>query len=221
MLTGSCPSEHGVWWNTYIPELGYAAGTDLFDLAHARGLRTVMVVGKEKLRQVTEPASTDVFEWVDEADPVIARRAAEVMRGGFSVLFVHLRGPDEDGHASGWLSAEQLEGLRETDEAVRIVLEGLEAANMREGALIILTADHGGHGTTHGTDNPEDTTIPWIINGPGVVPGRLAGAINTTDTAATAAWALELPHPVEWSGNPVLEAFGIQEEASRPEPRCP
>lgn len=61
MLSGLCPSAHGVTWDEYLPDRGYALGTDLFDLAHASGLRTVMVVGKEKLRQVTEPASLDTF----------------------------------------------------------------------------------------------------------------------------------------------------------------
>jgi hypothetical protein len=46
MLTGLCPDKHGVDWNDYRPDRGYANGTDLFDLAHAAGLRTVMVVGK-------------------------------------------------------------------------------------------------------------------------------------------------------------------------------
>ena len=54
MLTGSCPSKHGVDWNDYIPENGVAQGTDLFDLAHAAGMQTVMYVGKEKLQQVTD-----------------------------------------------------------------------------------------------------------------------------------------------------------------------
>ncbi len=38
MLTGMCPSKHGVDWNDYLPERGYAQGTDMFDIAHAAGL---------------------------------------------------------------------------------------------------------------------------------------------------------------------------------------
>ncbi len=58
MLVGTCPAKHIVRWNEYVPQNGFAIGADLFDIAHAAGLRTVMVVGKEKLRQVTEPLST-------------------------------------------------------------------------------------------------------------------------------------------------------------------
>ena len=81
MLTGMCPSKHAVYWNDYVPENGYALGTDLFDIAHAAGLRTVMIVGKEKLRQITEPASTDVFIF-KEADLTISNLAiAEIKTG--------------------------------------------------------------------------------------------------------------------------------------------
>ena len=33
MLTGLCPSAHGVTWDEYLPEKGFAQGTSLFDLA--------------------------------------------------------------------------------------------------------------------------------------------------------------------------------------------
>jgi len=167
MLSGLCPSAHGVTWDTYLPENGYAVGTDLFDLAHARGLRTIMVVGKDKLQQITEPSSLDVFQWVNDPDPVVARRAVELIRQGFSVLFVHFPDADLAGHAYGWLSTMQLAALRHTDEALQILLDGLGAASMRDGTLVIVTADHGGHETTHGYNVPADMTIPWIMDGLG------------------------------------------------------
>ena len=108
MLSGLCPSAHGVTWDTYEPENGYAAGEDLFDLAHAAGLRTVMVVGKEKLRQVTEPSSLDVFQWVNDPDIVVGKRAAALIPKGFGVLFIHFPDADLSGHSYGWLSLDQL-----------------------------------------------------------------------------------------------------------------
>ena len=221
MLTGLCPSAHGVTWNEYLPEKGYAQGTDLFDLAHAAGLRTVMVVGKEKLRQITDPASTDVFQWVNDLDPIIAKRAAKLIPDGFSVLFVHFPDPDLDGHEYGWMSFPQLFTLRRTDQALQTLLDALDKADMRASTLIIVTADHGGHNTTHGFDIPADMTIPWVAIGPGIQPKALTSPINTTDTAATAAWALGLTLPPEWAGRPVLEAFGFPDDAPRPQPRCP
>jgi predicted AlkP superfamily pyrophosphatase or phosphodiesterase len=220
MVTGLCPGAHGVNWNDYIPGLGYASGTDIFDLARAAGLRTVMVVGKEKLRQLTEPGSTDVFEFINDRDVIVAARVAELIPEGFGLMFVHFATPDWMGHAYGWLSPEQLSVLFRADEALQTILNALEGAGMREDTLIIVTADHGGHGTTHGTRQLEDMTIPWIVAGPGVRHVVLSTDVNTTDTAATAAWALGLPLPPEWDGLPVLEAFGLPDEPHL-QPRCP
>jgi arylsulfatase A-like enzyme len=80
---------------------------------------------------------------------------------------------------------------------------------MYESTMIIVTSDHGGHDTTHGHNQPEDMTIPWIISGPRVKPGQLSEQVYVTDTAATAAFVLGLPLQPEWDGAPVLEAFGL------------
>jgi arylsulfatase A-like enzyme len=220
MLTGLCPNKHGVDWNDYYPERGYANGADIFDLAHAAGLRTVMVVGKEKLRQVTEPESTDVFEFINDRDTVIAARVAELIPQGFDLMFVHFPTPDWMGHEYGWLSPEQYSVLFRADEALQTILNTLQNAGMREDTLIVVTSDHGGHDTTHGTSRLEDMTIPWIIVGPGVRHAVLATNVNTTDTAATVAWALGLPIQPDWDGHPVLEAFGLPDEPHL-QPRCP
>ena len=212
MLTGLCPSKHGVDWNDYKPELGFALGTDVFDLAHAAGMQTVMYVGKEKLRQITEPASTDQFVFINDRDLVITEQLIADFPQDFRLLFVHFPTPDWKGHEYGWLSPEQLSVIFRADEALGKSLAELSARGLREETLVIVTADHGGHDTTHGSSLPEDMTIPWIASGPGIQPGVLTTQVHTMDTAATAAFALGLPLPAEWDGVPVYEAFGLPVE---------
>ena len=212
MLTGLCPAKHGVDWNDYIPSRGYAQGTDLFDLAHASGLRTYIYAGKEKLQQVTEPASLDKFVYVNDRDLVVAERLIAEFPQDFGVLFIHFPLVDGMGHEYGWLSPEQLSVIRRADEALGLILAELDARNLRSETLIIISADHGGHGTSHGGSSPEDMTIPWIASGPGIVAKTLTTAVHTIDTAATAAFALGLPLPTEWDGVPVYEAFGLPVE---------
>jgi predicted AlkP superfamily pyrophosphatase or phosphodiesterase len=209
MLGGVCPSKHGVDWNDYLPEKGFAQGTDLFDLAHAAGLETVMYVGKQKLRQVTEPASLDSFFYINDRDLVIAAQLVANFPQDFGLLFVHFPTPDGMGHKYGWLSEEQLSVIRRADEALGAILGALEARDLRDETLIIISADHGGHDTTHGSSRPEDMTIPWIASGPGIQPKQLSTQVYTIDTAATVAFALGLPIPPEWDGVPVYEAFGL------------
>lgn len=216
MLSGQCPSKHGVDWNDYMPENGYAQVTDVFDLVHAAGMKTVMYVGKEKLRQVIEPESMDVFEYINDRDLVITANLLENFPTDFGLLFIHFPTADWMGHVYGWLSGEQLSVLFRADQALGNLLAELDARGIRDETLIIVTSDHGGHGVIHGTRLPEDMTIPWIASGAGVQPVALTSEITTTDTAATVAFALNLPIPAEWDGVPVYEAFGMPvEEESR------
>ena len=219
MLTGLCPAKHGVDWDYYDLSLGYAKGPSLFDLAHSAGMETVMVVGKLKLRQVAEPASTDIFTYINDRDTVIAQQIADDFPEDFGVLFVHFPMPDM-GDVYGWISPNYLDVVRQSDQALGTLLKAVEDAGLRDETLIIVTADHGGHGMTHGSSMPEDMTIPWVISGPGVRPMEITNPVNTTDTAATAAWALGLSIPPVWDGIPVYEAFGLPYQ-TRPDPRCP
>lgn len=214
MLTGMCPSKHGVNWNDYMPENGYAQGTDLFDVAHAAGLRTYMYVTKKKLGQLTEPSSLDGFVFVNDRDTVLMKRLLEEFPADFGVLFIHFGITDGMGHSYGWLSPQQLSVLVRADQALKQLLVELDTRGLRAETLIIVTADHGGHASTHGSDSPEDMTIPWIASGAGIQPKALTSPIHTMDTAATAAFALGLPLPPEWDGVPVYEAFGLPVEKS-------
>ena len=130
----------------------------------------------------------------------------------FGVLFIHFATTDDMGHVYGWLSPEQLSVVFRADEAIGELLAALDTYGLRDETLLIVTADHGGHDTTHGSSMPEDMTIPWIASGPGIQAGELTTLIHTMDTAATAAYALGLPIPAEWDGVPVLEAFGLPEQ---------
>ena len=218
MLTGMCPDKHGVYWNDYIPENGFAASPSILEIAHEAGLRTVMVVGKEKLRQITMPENTDVFVYVNDRDSVVAERAVSLIPEGFDLMFVHLPLVDGLGHAYGWLSPNYMVGTFRADEAIGMILAGLDEAGLREGTLIIVTADHGGHDTTHGSRLPEDVQIPWVITGASSISARVTRKISTVDTAATIAYALNLLIPKIWDGIPVYESFGdpAPERVERP-----
>ncbi|MBL8058783.1 MAG: CapA family protein [Anaerolineales bacterium] len=203
MLTGLPPEVHGVDWNDYQPARGVITATTLFTLAHAAGLRTVLIAGKEKFAHFADPAAVDVYRFVDAGDQAVVDEAVAQIAAGFDLLFVHLPNPDYFGHLTGWMSDLYLFQLTRTDAAVGRLLSALPAE-----AVVILTADHGGHGLVHGRPIPEDLTIPWIIAGPGVPANHaLAGPVSVMDTAATAAALLGLTLPPGAAGRPVTEAL--------------
>lgn len=212
MLGGVCPSKHGVDWNDYLPERGYAIGTDLFDIARAQGLETYMYVTKTKLQQVTEPSSLNRFVFVNDRDTVLTDRLISEFPQNFGILFIHFGLTDGMGHSYGWLSPQQLSVAFRADEALARILAELDARGLRNETLVIVTADHGGHDFTHGSSAPEDMTIPWVAAGPGIQPKPLTTVVHTMDTSATAAFALGLDIPAEWDGVPVYEAFGLPAE---------
>lgn len=220
MLLGLCPAQHGVDWNDYLPQNGYASGESIFAIARAAGKKTVLIVSKEKLRQLTPPDTLDVFLYINDRDTVIAAQSAPVLAQGFDLAFVHFALPDGMGHEYGWLSPEYLSVVRRSDEAIAALFAALQESGLRESTLVIITADHGGHETTHGTRRPEDMTIPWIMTGPRVIPQQFIQPVSITDTSATVLWALDLPRPPEMTGQPVLEAWG-EIPPPRHEPRCP
>ncbi len=217
MLSGMCVSKHGIIWNDLIPSKGYIQGPTIFSVAKEAGLRTIMVVGKEKLVTLARPGTVDRFRYVDGSDEKIVQAALEEASGGFGVLFVHLYLPDLMGHTYGWMSDPYIKIIDRDDAAMGTLFDGLQTLALADGTLFILTADHGGHDLTHGTAQAEDTTIPWIIYGPGVAPGvALTVPVSVMDTAPTGVWALGLALPAEWDGRPVVEAFGL-EDPSAPE----
>jgi hypothetical protein len=209
MLSGLCQSKHGVDWDVATYYKGYAKGVDIFDEAHAAGLRTVMIVNKEKMRQLAEPETTDVFEVVYGVETTIMNAAIEQIPLGFDLMFIHFGSPDNRGHRYGWMSDSYLKALRQGDNALGLLLAALDQYNIRDSTLIIVTADHGGHGDNHLGTTIEDLQIPWVAYGPGVQVGPLTGPISIMDTAPTVAYALELPTEPEWDGFPVYQAFGL------------
>jgi predicted AlkP superfamily pyrophosphatase or phosphodiesterase len=220
MLTGLCPADHGVDWNDYEPDRGYAQVDSIFAAAHDQGLKTVFIIGKQKLSQITRPETLTQYLYVNDRDTVLAKEAAPLLSARFDLALVHFPTIDMMGHEYGWMSPEQMSVARRADEALATLLAALDEGGLRASTLIIITADHGGHDTTHGTNRADDMTIPWVMVGPGVEPQELLNPVNIADTAATAAWILKLPYGGKAVGQPILEGFGLPVSA-RPVERCP
>jgi arylsulfatase A-like enzyme len=98
--------------------------------------------------------------------------------------------------------------VEDTDEAVADLLAAADAAYGAGEYTLIVTADHGGHGFDHGTDDPRDVLIPWIAWGRGVSQGHIRDvSVQTIDTASTVLWLLGVAEPADWPGAPVVSAF--------------
>lgn len=211
MLSGMLPQKHGILWG--LPYIGWPGlnGPTLFNVAHDAGLSTAMVFGKEKLNYLVLPNSVDKRFGVDTHDTEVKEKAIEFIQAGLpNVLFIHFPDVDRVGHDYGWMSQNQLQSVTFVDGLIGEIVTSLDHGDYLASTLLIISADHGGHGFGHGDDSPVDRTIPWLAVGPGIQPGvTLTDPINIYDTAATALAALKLPIPTQWDGRPVREIFKI------------
>jgi predicted AlkP superfamily pyrophosphatase or phosphodiesterase len=203
MLTGLDPKVHRILWDDYRPEKGTLTVPTVFAIAHAAGLRTVAVVGKDKLRTLAAPGAIDSFVVASRGDEDVANQAIVEAGVGFDLMFVHFPDVDLTGHRVSWMSAEYFAAVESVDAAV-----GRLVAALPPHTTVILTADHGGKDKTHGVDIPEDLTIPWVIAGPRVpARGEVALSVKQVDTAATALSVFGLKLPDGCTAQVVHEAF--------------
>jgi hypothetical protein len=202
MLSGYGPEVHRITWDEYRPDAGQITVPTLFTVARASGLRAVMVAGKQKFAHFRD-AGCDAWTLGTRGDDDVAGQAAGQAFSGVNLLFVHLPGVDDAGHASQWMSEAYLSAVRRADQAVGRIVAALPGDT-----TIIVTADHGGQASGHGSDDPLDITIPWVVAGPTTRKGHaIASVVRTVDTAATAAYLLGVQLSPTASGRPVLEAF--------------
>ena len=209
MLTGLVPEKHKITWNDWKPEKGMVTVPTVFGLAKQKGLKSAMFVGKPKFIHLFVPGTVNEFSLPEyHARSVAAAAAQYIVSSKPNLCFIHLSDGDETGHKYGWGSPEQIRAFADTDGALKMVREAIDRAGIRKESVILLSADHGGHGKSHGTNSPEDMVIPWIAWGKGVKPGyTITAPVKTYDTAATALWLLDVPIPPDWDGKPVSSAF--------------
>ena len=219
----------------------YSKTPTIFELASQVGYVTALASGKSKFVALAKPGTVThtFFPKVDPAvsaaafdkpektspegiaftavekvaDPIVVGEAVKFIESFKpNFCFVHLPSVDTVGHDKGWGSPEQLAQIAKTDALVGELLAALDRAGIRESTVVIVSADHGGAGISHGPDDPRSRYIPWIVSGPAVRHGvDLTESVDldlrTEDTCATACWLLGLAMPANFDGHPVRAAF--------------
>jgi predicted AlkP superfamily pyrophosphatase or phosphodiesterase len=219
MLTGVTPEKHGIHWNDDKPENRpeFPQVPTLFQLAKKQGRTTAVVAGKSKFRVFDAPGALD-WKFIKETgdDDVAEAAAAIVHEHQPDVLFIHFPDCDRVGHDKGWGTPQQVDAVSHADKEFGRVLDALEEEHLTDKTLIIVSADHGGNGRTHGGPDPRSQHIPWIAAGPGIKMNydltRIQPLVVATyDTFATACFALGIPLPEHIDGKPVAAIFAQAE----------
>jgi predicted AlkP superfamily pyrophosphatase or phosphodiesterase len=203
------PQRHGILTNDYHPMARPVPG--LFEVLHQAGKRCAMLYSWEPLRDVARPLSLDYafFQRLDfdnlpvSDEPVVAASEPLIRAGAYDFVFVYIGATDEIGHLHGWMSAPYLRQVEIADKQLGVLLDAMQPDD-----VILVEADHGGHDRSHGTDAPEDMTIPWLLMGSGVRCGvQLSQHVTLLDTAPTIVSLLGVGGPVVWEGTSIAGAI--------------
>lgn len=208
MLSGVDVDRHGLDFNGWRPENGRIQAPSVFSIARAAGLSTSLIVAKRKLEHLIHDGDAELFRtggmFCQRVNAIALPHLREAKDG---VHFVHYSDVDAAGHRFGWMSPEYMRAVRRVDACLGRLIEALHARGDLERTLVVITADHGGHGRSHGSARRVDRRIPWIAFGGPAERGARIDHVDTQDTAATVLEALGLPRPPSMDGRPVLAAL--------------
>lgn len=194
------PAADETLHNNGNPNLDYVAS--VFDVAHDHGLSTALYASKSKFIIFDQsydddsgaadpvlpddgPDKIDTYVYMETGSPSNASNLHAVVMTDLATNparfnFVHYRDPDSAGHAGGWGSELWNDSLRAVNDYLGDILDLIESDVTFQGrTTFIVTADHGGNGTGHGTaTDPFIYTIPFFVWGAGVEAGTDLYALN-------------------------------------------
>ncbi len=198
------PDRHGILSNTYVPQVRPIVG--LADRLNQFEKKCAMFITWENLRDLSRPDHLHTclcmnLHKMEDTDRKITDKAiAYIKEEEPDFLFLYLGDTDEaGGHDNGWMSDIYLQVVNRAMGCIEKVYRSLP-----EGYTMIVLADHGGHDRSHGTDTPEDMTIPVCICGPKFAEGKELQGTSILDIAPTVAKLLEVPKVKEWEGKELV-----------------
>lgn len=198
------PERHGVTTNLYTPQVRPVEG--LIERLARVDKKCAFFYTWEELRDLSRPGPlhTSVLinlHHTDNTDDRITDAAIKYINDESpDFLFLYLGDTDEDGgHDTGWMSETYLKVVSNAFDCIKRVRESIPAEYN-----VIVTADHGGHDRNHGSDCPEDMTIPIIMNGPAFEKGKTVSGAGIMDIAPTIARIMGATPAKEWEGRSLV-----------------
>jgi hypothetical protein len=184
MVTGrrvdAATEGHGVTWNdtrlspATVQEAAGQPVESVFTVLDQHGLGSGLFASKPKfsLWQRSWPDAIDEVE-ITTGNGTLVRHVVADLATPRAYRFVHLSAPDDVGHEHGFMSAEYLTAVRQTDRRLGKLVAAIDAdPALRRRTVLMVTADHGGKGVSHSMPTVfANYRVPFIVRGPGVPAG--------------------------------------------------
>ena len=198
------PQRHGILTNTYVPQVRPVRG--IFEKIKAAGGKSGMLYGWEPLRDIALPETltfaTYIYDYSREnADTELTDVAIQTLeKDRLDFVFLYLAETDDKGgHSHGWMSEEYLGHISVAIDNVKRMIDAFG-----DEYSVIIMSDHGGHGRSHGSNIPEDMTIPLFFCGKEFTPGPITRQLSLLDIAPTIAKLMGIEPEHEWEGESLI-----------------
>ena len=199
------PERHGILENVYTAQVRPIAG--LCEQLSLHQKTCAMFHNWAELRDLARPGSLAYSYFVsgsahtyEASNQMLTDHAIEYINDNTpDFTFLYLGLVDEIGHRHGWMSEEYIQSVYDSWACIE------QAAKAIPGNYtIIVLSDHGGHDRMHGTNKPEDMTIPLLAQGKAFASGELIADANIIDVAPTIAKLLGVKANHDWEGKSLV-----------------
>ena len=199
------PARHGTTTNTYTPPAQPVRG--ICGQLTKNKKRSAVFYNWEEIRDVSRPSSLTHACFIsgaklgyEKANPMLTDAMIQFLSEvDIDFTFLYFGYPDAAGHNFGWMSEQYFAALENCWYNIERAVEALG-----DEYVVIITADHGGHDRTHGTELPEDMTIPLIVIGKDFQPGEAFEGANIKDIAPTITKLLGVEPSEDWEGHSLI-----------------
>lgn len=199
------PARHGTTTNTYTPPANPVPGLCRHLMKNKK--KNAFFYNWEEIRDLSRPSDLTHACFIsgaklgyEKANPMLTDAAIEFLgKVDIDFTFLYFGYPDAAGHTFGWMSEQYFASLENCWYNITRAVEALG-----DEYTVIITADHGGHDRTHGTELPEDMVIPFIMLGKDVVPGESFEGASIKDIPPTVATLLGVEPNEEWEGRSLV-----------------
>ncbi|MCQ2433597.1 MAG: alkaline phosphatase family protein [Clostridia bacterium] len=194
------PERHGILTNTYVPQVRPVKG--ICEVLRAAKKNCAMFYNWEELKDLSRPDSLAYANYVsghiysyENANDRLTDLCIDYINHDLpDFTFLYLGWTDAAGHNNGWMSDEYLRAVKCSIDCIERVIRSIP-----EDYTVVITADHGGHGRSHGSDMPEDMTIPAIFYNRKYDAKKLDN-VNIIDIAPTIVSMLGAEPDEDWEG---------------------
>jgi hypothetical protein len=217
MINGSTPDQHGVLSN------GWQPGDSAPQETMFQSLRTAQPDAKigifhdwADFGRLVESGAADVSTHPGDEVQTMDAALDWLQQESPDLLFVHLDIVDHEGHFNTWGSTAYDSAIEQVDGMLGNLRTVLETTGMWPYTAVIVSADHGGAGFSHGADTPAERAIPFVLRTPQGGTGPVLRETRIWDVAPTVLALLGVEAPTVWSGRRVMEGFDPSERPPAP-----